>query len=467
MTFQPTFSLKTLVIATLIGIFPLANVQAANTTANTAQSAAPMQTASQNTNQDVVTQGVVTDGIIAIVNDTPILQSQLDMATQHTAAQLKAQNQALPPSNQLYSQVLDQLIMEQIQLDMVKRMGLKADDEQVNNALLALAKQNGISGLPAFQQTLDQQQAGSYQAVRQRITDQLSIKALQQQQIARRVKISDQDVDLFLKSPDGNALKQSQYHTIHVRVPFDTSKPVTDKQRKQALSIASRIANALTQNNADVSQIVNSVQNDYPLPIQGGDMGVHTAKELPTELTNDILAMKTGEVSKPLMTPEGINVIKLVEKRDDQRQIIDQWSVRHILVSPSATLSPEMAKQRIDSIYEQLRKGADFATLASTYSDDPGSASKGGSLGWVSEGDMVPEFEKMMKNTEVHDYSVPFTSQFGYHILKVDDKRKQDVTDIYQKNMAREILFKRLAPQALEDWLQEIRAQSYVKIMEK
>lgn len=442
-----TFTLKTLVIATFIGFFPLAH----------AQTTTPMP----------ASQGVVTDGIIALVNDTPILQSQLQQATQQAVSQLNAQKQALPPSNQLYAQVLDQLIMEQIQLDMVKRMGVKVDDDQVNNALLAMAKQNGINSLPEFQQALDKERAGSYQAVRERVSNQLSIKALQQQQIARRVKISDQDVDLFLKSPESNVLKQSQYHTIHVRVPFDTSKPVTDKQRKQALAIANRIATGLAQDNANVTQVIDSIQADYPLPLIGGDMGTHTASELPTELAKDILAMKSGEVSKPLMTPEGINVIKLVEKRDDERQIIDQWSVRHILVSPSASMSPEMAKQRIDGIYEQLRKGADFATLASTYSEDPGSASKGGSLGWVSEGEMVPEFEKMMKNTEVHDYSTPFTSQFGYHILKVEDKRKQDVTDIYQKNMARDILYKRQAPQALEDWLQELKAQSYIKIMEK
>lgn len=459
-TSTPTLPLKTLAMVSLLGIMPLAT-QAATPKTTTAQ--APVVA----TTTAFASEGVVTDGIIAMVNDNVILQSQLNAATQQAIVQLKAQNQPIAPSNQLYAQVLDQLIMEQIQLDMVKRIGIKVDDNQVNNALLAMAKQNGFTSVPAFQQALDQQRPGSYQTVRQHVSDQLSIKTLQQQQLARRVKISDQDVALFLNSPESNALKQSQYHTIHVRVPFDTSKPVTDKQRKQALAIANRIATGLAQDNANVSQIVDSVQADYPLPLQGGDMGTHNAKELPTELANDILAMKTGDVSKPLMTPEGINVIKLVEKRDDQRQIIDQWSVRHILVSPSANLSPEMAKQRIDTIYEQLRKGSDFATLAATYSDDPGSASKGGSLGWVSEGEMVPEFEKVMKNTEAHDYSAPFSSQFGYHILKVDDKRKQDVTDIYQKNMAREILYKRLAPQALEDWLQEIRVQAYVKVMEK
>ena len=125
-----------------------------------------------------------------------------------------------------------------------------------------------------------------------------------------------------------------------------------------------------------------------------------------------------------------------------------------------------MAKQQIDTIYEKLRQGEDFATLASTYSKDPGSASNGGDLGWVSEGDMVPSFEAMMKKTSVNDYSVPFQSQFGWHILKVDEKRQKDVSDVYRKNMAREILYQRMAPQALDDWMQDLRAQAYVKIMQ-
>lgn len=413
-------------------------------------------------------QDQVIDGVIAIVNDTPILRSQLDRAVAQASAQLQAQNKTVPPAQQLYPQVLDQLITKQIQLDIIKRQGLQAEENAVNAALTNLAQQNGVASLAEFQQKLDAQRAGSYQALRQKVSEDLAIQTLQQQQLASRIKISDQDVDNFLKSPESNALEKSQYRTLHIRVPFvaDAAGKTSDKQKKQALTVATQIAKNLQAENANIEQIMTDAQTNYNAQIQGGDMGYHVAAELPTELSKNITALEVGQVTNPIATAEGYNVIKLVDKRGGQQKIIDQWHTRHILISPSTALPADMAKQQIDTIYEKLRQGEDFATLASTYSKDPGSASNGGDLGWVSEGDMVPSFEAMMKKTSVNDYSVPFQSQFGWHILKVDEKRQKDVSDVYRKNMAREILYQRMAPQALDDWMQELRAQAYVKIMQ-
>ena len=413
-------------------------------------------------------QDQVIDGVIAIVNDTPILRSQLDRAVAQASAQLQAQNKPVPPAQQLYPQVLDQLITKQIQLDLIKRQGLQAEENAVNAALTNLAQQNGVASLAEFQQKLDAQRAGSYQALRQKVSEDLAIQTLQQQQLASRIKISDQDVDNFLKSPESNALEKSQYRTLHIRVPFeaDAAGKTSDKQKKQALTVANQIAKNLQAENANIEQIMTDAQTNYNAQIQGGDMGYHVAAELPTELSKNITALEVGQVTNPIATAEGYNVIKLVDKRGGQQKIIDQWHTRHILISPSTALPADMAKQQIDTIYEKLRQGEDFATLASTYSKDPGSASNGGDLGWVSEGDMVPSFEAMMKKTSVNDYSVPFQSQFGWHIVKVDEKRQKDVSDVYRKNMAREVLYQRMAPQALDDWMQELRAQAYVKIMQ-
>ena len=413
-------------------------------------------------------QDQVIDGVIAIVNDTPILRSQLDRAVAQASAQLQAQNKPVPPAQQLYPQVLDQLITKQIQLDIIKRQGLQAEENAVNAALTNLAQQNGVASLAEFQQKLDAQRAGSYQALRQKVSEDLAIQTLQQQQLASRIKISDQDVNNFLKSPESNALEKSQYRTLHIRVPFvaDATGKTSDKQKKQALTVATQIAKNLQAENANIEQIMTDAQTNYNAQIQGGDMGYHVAAELPTELSKNITALEVGQVTNPIATAEGYNVIKLVDKRGGQQKIIDQWHTRHILISPSTALPADMAKQQIDTIYEKLRQGEDFATLASTYSKDPGSASNGGDLGWVSEGDMVPSFEAMMKKTSVNDYSVPFQTQFGWHILKVDEKRQKDVSDVYRKNMARAILYQRMAPQALDDWMQDLRAQAYVKIMQ-
>lgn len=412
-------------------------------------------------------EGKIVDGVIAVVNDNVILASQLEQATRQAIAQLRAKNQPVPSQQQLYSQVLDQMITRQVQLDLVKRQGISPEENQLNAALANIAKQNGVASFAELQRKLDAQQAGSYQALRSKISEDLAMQALQEQQVARRVKISEQDIDMFLRSPESNMLDESQYRTLHIRVPFiqsDDTKPVTDKQKQKAIKVAQSIADALQADNTNVEAAIQQAQSGYEAPIEGGDMGFHIAKDLPTELSKDIVNLSVGQVSKPLLTPQGVNVIKLVEKRGGQQQVAEQWQTRHILISPSASLTPEMAKQQIDSIYEQLRQGADFATLASTYSNDPGSASNGGLLGWVSEGEMVAPFEAMMKNTAVNDFSTPFQSQFGWHILKVEGKRQQDLSENYRRNMARQALYQRLAPQALEDWIQEIKAQSYIKV---
>lgn len=414
---------------------------------------------------DVSVQKRTLDRVVAVVNDTPILQSQLNDAMAEAQQMLAAQNRRLTPE-QLRRQVLDQLILQQIQADIIQRQGIRVDEARVNAALLNLAQQQGIDSLAQLQQQLDREQAGSYQALRQQVSQQLAMQALQQQQIARRIKISDQDVDMFLASPESRALDQVQYRTLHVLVPYpDTGKAPTNAEQRQALQVADKIADDLKPNNVDVAAVVANAQTGYPVEIQGGDMGFHRAGELPRELSKEITALRVGQVTPPLPTARGLNVIKLLEKQGNDQQIIDQWQVRHILISPSVTLTNELAKQQIDALYEQLRQGADFATLAATYSKDPGSANNGGSLGWVGEGEMVTQFEQVMKNTEVNDFSTPFETQYGWHILKVEGKRKQDMTDTYRRNRAREALYQRLAPQALEDWLQELRAQAYVKIM--
>ena len=165
------------------------------------------------------------------------------------------------------------------------------------------------------------------------------------------------------------------------------------------------------------------------------------------------------EIEAFLNSPDG-------QRINTQTTLIPEWQTSHILASIDNNRSDIMAQQKINAIYNQLQQGADFESLAATYSDDTGSASQNGSLGWVSEGQMVPEFENVMKNTEAGDYSVPFRSQFGWHILKVDSTRQRDVTNQQRQAAAREILFNRMAPQAEEDWVQELKAGAYIKIFE-
>ncbi|MER2162642.1 MAG: peptidylprolyl isomerase [Psychrobacter alimentarius] len=422
-------------------------------------------TAEQNSSNRL-TPGNSTDGIIALVNENAILKSELVDAIVQTQARAQAAGENLPNSAQLQSDVLNALILRELQLSMIKRVGLNPDESAINQRLGQIAQSEGLNSLSELQQSLDAARPGSYAALRAQLIEEASIQALQQRQISSRVRISEQDIDAFLASPEAKRLNQSEYQTIHVRVPYiDDYSRLSEAQRGEALKVAEDLRTRLLAPNVNVAEAVAATQGSYPIPLQGGDMGFHKAASLPTELSTEITKLEVGAVSAPLVTPEGIDIIKLADKKESDKMLIPQWHTRHILVKVDELQTDALAEQKINDLYGQLRSGADFADLASTYSDDPGSAGRGGDLDWVSVEDMVGPFEAVMKNTTVGDYSAPFKTQFGWHILKVEGKREQDVSTQYRRNMARQALYQRLAPQAKEDWLQELRAGAYIQIL--
>lgn len=441
------------------------NAQAATVKNQTAATSSSTST-SQNTSNRL-TAGNSTDGIIALVNDNAILKSDLINAVIQTQLRAKTAGQPLANSAQLQSEVLNALILRELQLSLINRVGIKPDEAAINQRLVKIAEAEGLDSLSALQQRMDSQQAGGYASLRSKLIEDAAIQALQQRQVSNRVRISEQDVDSFLASPEAKRLNQSEYQTIHVRVPYiDDYSRLSPAQRAEALAVAEALRKRLQAPDVDVDAAVAAVQGSYAIPLQGGDMGFHKAAALPTELSSEITKLGIGEVSAPLVTPEGIDIIKLANKKDSDKMIVPQWRTSHILIKVDELQTDALAEQKINDLYNQLRQGADFSALAATYSDDPGSAGRGGDLEWVSEQDMIGPFEAVMKNTSINDYSAPFKTQFGWHILKVADKRQYDASSEYRRNMARQALYQRLAPQAQEDWLQELRASAYIQVLE-
>ena len=423
-------------------------------------------TTTQQNSASRLTPANSTDGIIALVNDNAILKSDLVAAIAQTQARAKAAGEPIANSAQLQSEVLNALILRELQLSLIKRVGLNPDEAAINKRLEQIAQAEGLNSISALQQRLDSAKAGSYATLRAQLIEDAAIQALQQRQITNRVRISEQDIDAFLASPEAKRLNQSEYQTVHVRVPYmDDYSRLSEAQRNDALKVAQNLRTRLLVPNVDVAAAIAASQGSYPIPLQGGDMGFHKAAALPTELSSEITKLEVGAVSAPLITPEGIDIIKLANKKASDTMLVPQWNTSHILVKVDELQTDALAEQKINDLYSQLRNGADFASLASTYSDDPGSAGRGGDLDWVGEDQMIGPFEAMMKNTAVGDYSAPFKTQFGWHILKVEGKRQQDVSDEYRRTMARQALYQRLAPQAKEDWLQELRAGAYIQVL--
>lgn len=334
----------------------------------------------------------------------------------------------------------------------MKRYNIQPDEKSLNEAVLNVAKQSGSTSLEAFQQKLDKMAPGTYASLRSRVAEDLAINRLRQQIVTSRIQISDQDVKNFLNTPQGQAALGNQVHVLHVRVSGDNADAVA-KQVKTVLA-----------NDNDVAAIAKKFSTTGT-KVEGADMGFRALSDIPSELAARVSPLQVGQTTDLITVRDGVHLLKLVERKGaEQKAIVPQYKARHILIQLSEVVSPENAKQMIESLYNRVQKGEDFAVLASTYSNDTGSARDGGSLGWVSPGVMVPQFEETMKNTPVGQTSKPFQTQFGWHILQVTETRQQDMTAEYQERMARQILGERQFDAELDSWLRETRNRAYVEI---
>lgn len=394
-----------------------------------------------------------TDQVVAVVDNSIILKSDLDQSIAEIKHQLETQKKTVPPAQYLQQQALDQLILRQAQLEQVKRYNIKPNEKELNEAVLKVAAQSGSKSLEAFQQKLDAIAPNTYESLRNRIGEDLAVNRLRQQMVMSRIKISDQDIENFLKTPQGQAALGNQVHVLHVRI---SGKQDVEK-------VAKEVQAALKESN-DIASIDKKFTSAN-VKVESADMGFRNLSEIPSELAARVSPLQTGQITDLITVSDGIHILKLLERKGaEQKALVPQYQVRHILIQPSEVVSPENAKQQIDSIYNRLKAGEDFAVLASTFSNDPGSARDGGSLGWVNPGVMVPEFEAKMKSTPVGQMSAPFQSQFGWHILQVTDTRQQDMTREYQERMARQILGERQFDAELDSWLREIRSNAFVEI---
>ncbi|WP_313659721.1 peptidylprolyl isomerase [Acinetobacter variabilis] len=392
------------------------------------------------------------DEVVAVVDNSAILRSDLAQSVAEISHQLQKQNKPVPPQPYLEQQALEQLIVRQAQLEQVKRYNIRPDEKSLNEAVLKVARDSGSPSLEAFQQKLDAIAPNTYASLRNRIAEDLALSRLRQQAVNSRIQISDQDVKNFLNTPQGQALLGSQVHVLHLRITGENAQQV-----------AAQVRNDLSSSN-DI-QAISKKYSTGDIKVDASDMGVRNLSEIPGELAARVSTLQTGQTSELIPAADGVHVLKLLERKGgEQKALVPQYQTRHILIQTSEVVSPENAKQMIDSLYTRLKQGEDFAVLASTFSNDTGSARDGGSLGWVSPGVMVPEFEQRMKSTAVGQISEPFQSQFGWHILQVTDTRQQDMTQEYQERMARQILGERQFDAELDSWLRETRSNAYVEI---
>lgn len=393
----------------------------------------------------------VLDEIVAIVDDNIILRSELNERLQQVRANIQQSGQDIP-EERVRREVMDIMILENIQLQMAERVGLRISDEQLNAAMARIAAQNNLS-LEQFRQALNQT-GTSYAAAREQIRREMLLQQVQRGNVSQRIQISDQEINNYLESEEGRRRTAPEYHFAHILVatPGDATSADIERARKQAQTLYQTL-----QRGGDIEPLVKAAN------VTPSDLGWRKQSDLPSLFAEQASLVQDGEVMEPLRSASGFHVIKLLESRG-HNEVIAQTRARHILLKPSAIRNEEQTQKFAASLRKRALAGESFHELAKTHSEDIGSAQEGGDLGWTNPGQMVPEFEKVMENTDVGDVSEPFKSRYGWHIVKVEDKRMQDVTMDLRRNMARSILHERKFDEELDIWLRNIRDEAYVDI---
>lgn len=399
------------------------------------------------------------DRVAVVVDESVILQSDIDKRIADVRYQFEQRKQQLPPDDVLRKQVIDQMVLENLQLTQAEHAGIKIDDATLSAAMGDVAKQNGLT-LQQFQEQLNKTPGTSYAEVREQIKRELMIKRLRQRRMQDRIRITDQDVQNFLKSPAGQAEIANEYRVAHILISLP--EPATPEQITAAQKKADDIIAELKAGK-DFAQVAAASSNAEDA-LQGGDLGWRKAAQLPSLVADLVVKMQVGDMAGPLRTPGAIHIFKLVDKHGDSMSV-KQFHVRHILIKPTEILSSEDARQELNELRDKIvSKKASFGDEAKIHSDDPGSARNGGDLNWVSPGEMVPEFEQMMTKTPEGQVSDVFQTPFGWHILEVLGSRQQDMSEQYRANLARQALYARQYDEELASWLREMRAEAYVDI---
>jgi peptidyl-prolyl cis-trans isomerase SurA len=398
------------------------------------------------------------DRVVAIVDSDVIMQSQLDQRVGEVQKSIAKQGGNQPPLQVLQPQVLERLILENLQLQIGDRAGVRITDEELNQALETIAQRNNMN-LDQLRMAL-QQDGLSFNAAREQIRREMIISRVRQRRVADRVEVSAQEVKSFMASEHGQIQLSEEFHLANIRLtlPEGSTAAVIEKAAAQAQQVYQQLQQGASFTDTAVRL---SAGEDA---LEGGDMGWRKAAQLPPPFDTLIPSLAPGQITPPVRTPGGFIIVKLLEKRGGKNQLRDEVHVRHILIKPSEIRTDAEAQKLAERLYERIVAGENFADLATSFSEDPGSARNGGDLDWIDPSMLVPEFQEVMKKSPSGQLSKPFKTGYGWHVLEVLGRRATDSSEQLREQQAMNILRNRKYDEELQGWLLEIRNEAYVEI---
>ncbi len=402
------------------------------------------------------------DKVVAIVNEDVITETELNSQMDLIRKQLSSKGVKLPSDDVFRKQVLQHLIDVDVQLQLAKNYGVTVDSTELDAAINKVASDNNFT-LTKLREELSKQ-GMSWDAYRENFKKEMIISRMQQKAVGVDIDVTAQQVEDYIAKSAKQEQENKIYHVQNIVVPLSeepTTKELTKAQEK-AQSVLSKI-----KRGEDFSTLAVSESSDE-YALEGGDLGERHLAELPDIFASQVVKMSPGEVVGPIRASNGFQIIKLVNSSESkEKHQVTKTHVRHILLKQDVSMTNEEALKQVNSLYEQLKSGKDFALMAKQYSLDPASAAKGGDLGWVVPDELVKPFSEAMEKLPLHTISKPVKSQFGWHLIEVLERKTIDDSDAYKRQQVRMFLYQRKFSEAVQNWQQHIRTQSYINIVDK
>ena len=398
------------------------------------------------------------DKIIVVAEQDVVMESELTSQMDKVKFQIEQQGTRMPPNSVLERQVLERLILEKIQLQVASENKIEVTEEALALAISDMAQQNNLS-LPQFKEILASENY-EFDVFKDQIRQEILISKLRKSQVDDRVRVRESEIQNYLRN-ESTAADDQEYRISHILI--STPSGANDSELKLARDKATEAHRAIELGTpfADVAISVSDGQQ----ALEGGDLGWRKGSEIPSLFADSVSTLSVGEYSGIITNPSGYHIIELTEKRSIEDFMIPQYKTRHILIKPNALLSKTQALNRINQLKMRLEIDGDviFSDMAKNNSDDRTSALQGGDLGWVNEGQMVPEFDEIMTAIEVGNISPPFESEFGYHILQVVEKRMFDGSEEIKHDRARRAIRQQKLDERRQFWLRRLRDEAYVE----
>ncbi|MEM5504655.1 peptidylprolyl isomerase SurA [Shewanella frigidimarina] len=401
------------------------------------------------------------DRVSVQINDGIILESEITNMVSTVKANAKAANQTLPSDDALRTQVIERLILTHLQMQMAERIGLQIGDLQLDQTIENIAKEQKVT-VAQMQQTIENE-GTSFSQYREQLRQEVTLGEIQRIQVQRRIQVSPQEISGLVKLIQEQGLKDVEFQIGHIliEVPSNPTSEQLEGASRRAEIVLKRL------NNGDDFRSTAIASSSGPKALEGGIWDFMNINEMPTLFAEVISNAKKGDIIGPIKSGSGFHIIKVVDTRGLQTQEVEEVKSRHILLKPSPILSEDRAKAMLANFLAQVRAGdADFAKLATQYSEDPGSAAKGGELGWADPSMYVPEFTQTLASLQEGQYSEPFRTTHGWHVVQLESRRKTDATEQFNSNRAHQLIFRRKFNEELQNWLDEMRSEAYIEIVE-